>query len=171
MGRLVLVTGGARSGKSRFAERRVFDLQPKGPWLYIATAEPIDDEMKDRIRKHRERRGEGWRTVEGPHALDAMASGNERGMLLDCVTLYLSRLLADGHDDESIYGMIEVMGATARNIDGDVVMVTNEVGWGVVPENPLGRRFRDLQGACNQRLAAMAQEVWLIVSGLPVQLK
>jgi adenosylcobinamide kinase / adenosylcobinamide-phosphate guanylyltransferase len=178
--RLVLVTGGARSGKSRFAEARVAELAPDGPWLYVATAEAGDDEMASRITRHRQRRGEHWRTVEAPRDVAAaLATGfatpgeavPARAALLDCVTLWLSNRLFDGLDDDAILAEADALAAAARAAPGPVVCVTNEVGSGIVPDNPLARRYRDLAGWANQRLAAVADEVVLVASGLPLRLR
>jgi adenosylcobinamide kinase / adenosylcobinamide-phosphate guanylyltransferase len=172
VGRIVLVTGGARSGKSRFAEARVRELQPSAPWLYFATAEPFDDELRARIARHQAARGEGWRTVEAPRELaSAIAGAPAHAALVDCVTVWLSNRLLDGALDESLLDAATELGAAARLHDAPVVLVTNEVGAGIVPETPLGRRFRDLAGLVNQRLAAAADEVVLIACGLPLRLR
>jgi adenosylcobinamide kinase/adenosylcobinamide-phosphate guanylyltransferase len=174
MSRLVLVTGGARSGKSRFAEARVRELAPEGPWLYVATAEPFDDEMRARIRHHREQRGAGWRTVEAPREpaqAIAREAGSARATLLDCVTLWLTNRMLAGDDDATLLAAVEDLAAAARRAEGPVVIVTNELGQGIVPESPLSRRFRDLAGFANQRLAAHADEVALLACGLPIFLK
>jgi len=168
MARLVLVTGGARSGKSAVAEARLRELAPDGPWLYVATAEALDEEMALRIARHRERRGGAWRTVEAPRD-PAGALGDPA--LVDCLTLYLSNLVGDGLDDGRILDAVGALAAAAKRARGPVVIVTNEVGSGIVPEHPLARRFRDLAGLCNQRAAAAADEVWLVASGLPLKLK
>jgi adenosylcobinamide kinase/adenosylcobinamide-phosphate guanylyltransferase len=172
MARLVLVTGGARSGKSRFAEARLKELAPDGPWLYVATAESRDDEMAVRIAGHRERRGEAFRTVEAPQdPAAALADPGVRGALVDCVTLFVSNRLLAGADDRVILDESERLADAAQRAPGPVVVVTNEVGLGIVPENPLARRFRDLAGLANQRLAARADEVVLVVCGLPLRLR
>jgi adenosyl cobinamide kinase/adenosyl cobinamide phosphate guanylyltransferase len=169
---IVLVTGGARSGKSRFAEARLRALAPAGPWRYLATAEPLDDEMRARIARHQARRGHGWRTVEAPRALAAALSAPPAdAALVDCVTLWLSNLLGDGGSDERILDAVDDLAAAARASSAPIVMVTNEVGAGIVPESALGRRFRDLAGLANQRLAAAAAEVVLVACGLPLVLK
>jgi adenosyl cobinamide kinase/adenosyl cobinamide phosphate guanylyltransferase len=165
---LVLVTGGARSGKSRFAERRLEGLAP-APWSYIATAQPLDAEMEARIATHRQRRGDRFFTIDAPYdAAQALREAKGAGALLDCITLWLSNRLLRGDSDESLLAAADELTASVRV---PTVMVTNEVGDGIVPENPLARRFRDLAGLVNQRLAARANEVFLIVSGLPLQLK
>lgn len=172
MTRVVLVTGGARSGKSRFAEARLAELAPGGPWRYLATAEAGDEEMRVRIARHRARRGDGWQTVEAPRQLAAaLADGSASGALVDCVTLWLTNLLIDGADDDELLAASEGVAAAARARRGPVVFVTNEVGAGIVPEHPLGRRFRDLAGLINQRLAAAADEVVLVAAGLPLRLR
>jgi adenosylcobinamide kinase/adenosylcobinamide-phosphate guanylyltransferase len=172
MGQLVLVTGGARSGKSAVAEARVAELRPGGPWLYVATAEPLDGEMAERIARHRLRRGASWRTVEtARHPEEALAQHPESAALIDCVTLWLTNLLVQGLDDEPILGAVDALAETVRRGPAPVVIVTNEVGSGIVPENPLARRFRDLAGLSNQRLARAADEVWLVAAGLPLRLK
>jgi adenosylcobinamide kinase / adenosylcobinamide-phosphate guanylyltransferase len=164
---LTLVLGGARSGKSRFAESLVTATAP--PWVYVATAQALDKEMAERIAHHRERRGAGWHTIEEPHGLaDAIAGAPPGAMLVDCLTLWLTnRLLAEA-DIEAETGRVET--ALARR--GDLaVLVSNEVGSGIVPENALARRFADLQGRLNQRLAARAGRVVLVVAGLPLIIK
>lgn len=172
MSRLVLVTGGARSGKSRFAEARVAELAPDGPWLYVATAEPRDDEMKERIARHQARRGERWSTVEEPRALAAaLARARAGAVLVDCVTLWLSNLMLDGAGDAALLAAADEAAAAARAAAPPVVLVTNEVGDGIVPDNPLARRFRNLAGLVNQRLAAAADEVVLLACGLPLRLR
>jgi adenosyl cobinamide kinase/adenosyl cobinamide phosphate guanylyltransferase len=169
--RLVLITGGARSGKSTFAEARLAELAPDGPWLYVATAEARDDEMRERIGRHQARRGDRWRTVEAPRDVAAALAAPAAGVLVDCVTLWLSnRMLADETDD-AILAAASDLAAAARAAAGPVVLVTNEVGDGIVPDNPLARRFRDLAGWVNQRLAAAADEVTLVACGLPLRLR
>lgn len=165
---LTLVTGGARSGKSRLAERLVTGT--KRPRRYIATAEAWDDEMRDRIARHRQDRGDGWVTVEAPHDLPAALADarGEEAVLVDCATLWLTNRMLAGADLAA--GAATLMAALAA-CPAPVVMVTNEVGWGIVPENALARAFRDEQGRLNQRLAEQAGLVVAVISGLPLVLK
>ena len=165
---LTLVLGGARSGKSRYAESLVVASPP--PWTYIATAEAGDSEMAERIAGHRGRRGDDWRTVEAPHDLPSAlaAEAIDSPALVDCLTLWLSnRMLADT-DVEAEIARLEAALDVRR---GPVVLVSNEVGFGIVPDNALARRFRDLQGCLNQRVAARADRVVLMVAGIPVVVK
>ncbi len=168
---LTLVLGGARSGKSRYAEGLLAALRPpwQPPWAYIATAEALDDEMALRIAAHRARRGSGWRTFEAPRDLAAaLTACAAMPVLVDCLTLWLSNLMLADADIEDEIGRLE---ATLATMKAPVALVANEVGSGIVPEHPLGRRFRDLQGVLNQRLAARADRVVLMVAGLPLAVK
>ena len=170
--RLVLVTGGARSGKSRFAEERLAALAPAGPWRYLATAEALDDEMRARIAHHRSRRGDAWRTIEAPRALaDALRARDDSAALVDCITIWLSNLMLDGATDDALLAAADEVAAAARAAAVPVVFVTNEVGAGIVPENALARRFRDVAGWVNQRLASACDEVFLVAAGLPLRLR
>jgi adenosylcobinamide kinase/adenosylcobinamide-phosphate guanylyltransferase len=170
--RSLLVTGGARSGKSTYAQRRAEALV--GPRTYIATAwsDPTDAEMQARIVRHRaDRAGRGWSTVE--------CTGDLRGAiprqgvaLVDCVTLWLSgRAMTLAWDEAAILAEVDALCALVADPPCDLLLVTNEVGSGVVPETAIGRQFRDLQGWANQRLAAAAHEVVLCVCGLPMTVK
>ncbi len=139
------------------------------PWTYIATAEAGDAEMAARIEGHRARRGADWRTIEAPRDLaPALAACGAEPVLVDCLTLWLSNLMLAEADIEAQATQLEHILATAR---GPRVLVANEVGSGIVPATPLGRRFRDLQGVLNQRMAARADRVILTVAGLPLALK
>ena len=168
---LTLVLGGARSGKSRHAEGLFAGLPPawQPPWIYVATAEAGDAEMAARIAAHRARRGAAWRTVEAPRDLAAaLARCANVPVLVDCLTLWLSNLMLAEADIETEIGRFErALGAAAA----PVVLVANEVGSGIVPDHPLGRKFRDQQGVLNQRIAARADRVVLMVAGLPLALK
>ncbi len=167
-GKLTFLLGGARSGKSAHAERLVTD-HPR-PWIYIATAQSFDDEMSERIALHRTRRGEGWETVEAPRDLVGVveAVSDHRPILIDCLTLWLTnRMLADA-DLESECERLERVLAAPR---GPWFVVSNEVGLGIVPDNQLGRRFRDAAGRLNQRIAARANDVLFMVAGLPMRVK
>ena len=166
---LTLVLGGARSGKSRFAEQLA--LNGGQACVYVATAEAFDDEMRTRIAEHRARRGPEWRTVDAPRrlaeAIDAEADPG-RVVLVDCLTLWLSNaLLADVDIGDEIEGLLAALGRAA----GPVVLVSNEVGSGVVPDNALARAFRDHQGRLNAAVAAIADRVTLVVAGLPLDIK
>ncbi|MBV8131086.1 MAG: bifunctional adenosylcobinamide kinase/adenosylcobinamide-phosphate guanylyltransferase [Alphaproteobacteria bacterium] len=166
---VTLVFGGARSGKSRYAERLVESAAPGG--TYCATAEAGDSEMAERIAAHRARRGSFWHTVEARLALaPAIASEarSERPLLVDCLTLWLSNLLLAGKpvDEETA-----ALCAALRLARGPVVLVANEVGMGLVPETPLGREFRDAAGRVNQKVAALADRVVFVAAGLPLVLK
>jgi len=165
--KLTFVLGGARSGKSRYAESLITALPP--PWIYVATAEAGDDEMAERINSHRERRGVQWRTIEAPRELaKALSACGDGPVLIDCLTLWLSNLmLADANIEEETAQLEKTLVAA----HGPLVLVANEVGSGIVPSYPLGRRFRDLQGILNQRIAARAERVILMVAGLPLALK
>ena len=164
---LALVLGGARSGKSRFAEGLLARHAP--PWLYVATAEAGDAEMVTRIAAHKARRGTDWMTREAPRDLaGALAEPGDRPVLVDCLTLWLSNLmLADAAVDAEIVRLEQAL----EQARAPVVLVANEVGSGIVPDNALARRFRDLQGQLNQRLAARADRVVLVVAGLPLFVK
>ena len=165
--RLTLVLGGARSGKSRYAEGLIAALP--APWVFIATAEPGDEEMRTRIAAHRARRGPSWQTVEAPHGLaEAVASAQPAPVLVDCLTLWLSNLMLAAVNIEAEIARLE---HALEDAGAPVVLVSNEVGSGIVPEHPLGRRFRDLQGLLNQRMAARADRVVLMVAGLPLAVK
>ena len=166
--RLTLVLGGARSGKSRHAERLVEAAASCG--IYIATAEPGDDEMVARIAAHRARRGAFWRTVEAPLLLaEAIAAARpDRPVLVDCLTLWLSNLMLAG---ARLDAEIATLRAALHDAAGPVVLVANEVGLGLVPETPLGRCFRDAAGRLNQDIAALADRVVFVAAGLPLALK
>jgi adenosylcobinamide kinase/adenosylcobinamide-phosphate guanylyltransferase len=166
---VTLVLGGARSGKSRFAEALLEAEAPRG--LYIATAEPGDAEMAARIAHHRARRGPRWETLEAPLDLATAlrrAPRPDRPVLVDCLTLWLSNLLHAGRDVEAAVDDLVTM---LPRLEGKVVLVGNEVGLGIVPDNALARAFRDHAGRLNQRVAAAAQRVVFVAAGLPLILK
>lgn len=169
---VVFVTGGARSGKSRFAQSRA-ELW-EGPLLYIATAEVLDEEMGERVRKHRADRGERWETREEPLDWASTLSAAETygGALLDCLTLWTSNLMgAHGQDEGQIRQVVDAALESLTRFSGRICIVTNEVGSGIVPENPLARRFRDVAGWVNQEFACRSTEAFLLASGLPVRLR
>ena len=165
---VTLILGGARSGKSRYAERLVEDAARCG--TYCATAEAGDAEMTERIAAHRARRGPFWRTVEAPLALASAiaAAVPEHPVLVDCLTLWLSNLLLAGKQADEEAG---ALCSALRKAAGTVVLVSNEVGMGLVPETPLGRTFRDAAGWLNQDVAALADRVVFVAAGLPLVLK
>ncbi len=177
---IVLVTGGARSGKSTFAENI---YKGKKDVVYIATSKAFDEEMKERIKLHREKRPAFWRTFEGNYSL-TNALGDEKNYLLDCITVLTSNIMFDMTKDvkyityelqkevenkvyEELYGLIRAVEEKNYNL----VMVTNEVGYSIVPENHIARVFRDIQGRVNQKIAALSHEVYLVCCGIPVRIK
>jgi adenosylcobinamide kinase/adenosylcobinamide-phosphate guanylyltransferase len=163
--RLTLVLGGARSGKSAHAEALVTALPP--PWLYVATAQALDAEIQERIAAHQARRAAGWDTIEAP--LDFRAAlASSRPVLVDCLTLWLTNLLLGGHDIAAATAALEAALAARA---APTVLVGNEVGLGIVPENALARSFRDEAGRLNQRVAARADVVLFMVAGLPMRVK
>jgi adenosyl cobinamide kinase/adenosyl cobinamide phosphate guanylyltransferase len=171
---LVLVLGGTRSGKSRFGLRRATELAAGAPVAYLATALAGDAELNDRIERHRRDRPATWPTVEVARDLPAaVAAARGRPILLDGVTLWLSALVGDALEeiDPILDGPVAAGLAALAQHPAPVVAVSDEIGLGMVPLEPLGRAFRDLQGIVHQRLAALADEVVLTVAGLPIVLK
>lgn len=168
MSKIILVTGGARSGKSAIAENLISKLG--GRPIYIATAEARDAEMTDRIAHHQARRGNEWTTHDEPlDLLGALnATDGQAPRLVDCLTLWLSNMMLQDIDWEAATDALVTALPAQRS---PIVFVTNEVGGGIVPENKLARAFRDAAGLLNQSVAAAADEVYLAVSGLPLQLK
>ncbi len=166
--RAILVLGGARSGKSRYAESIANSCADR---VYIATAEAGDREMAERITAHRDRRGSKWTTVEEPLALEAAITASAalgRALLVDCLTVWLSNLMAAG-EDAGKRG--QDLGASLAAAPGTVILVSNEVGMGLVPQTPLGRAFRDAQGQLNQHIAGICDTVIFVAAGLPLALK
>ncbi|MBV8920719.1 bifunctional adenosylcobinamide kinase/adenosylcobinamide-phosphate guanylyltransferase [Bradyrhizobium sp.] len=165
---IILITGGARSGKSVRAEARAaaFAGQP----IYLATAEALDAEMSERIAQHRARRGPDWIARDVPLELaQALIETDGRGArLIDCLTLWLSNLM---HAERDVTQELSRLAATLAGQRSPVVLVTNEVGLGIVPDNALARRFRDAAGVMNQTIAGVADEVEFVVAGLPMRLK
>ncbi len=164
-----LVLGGARSGKSTFAERLMTEAAASR--LYLATATAGDGEMADRIARHRERRGAGWETLEEPLDLIGALQAHtqpERPVLVDCLTLWLTNLMiAESDIDTEISRLCEGL----ASLSGPVVFVSNEVGLGIVPDNAMARAFRDHAGRLHQAVAALASEVYFVAAGLPLKMK
>ena len=165
---VTLVLGGARAGKSAFAEGLAKSWNQR---VYLATAVVTDDEMAERIALHRARRGHDWRTVEEPVELAAAVrreSAPETGLLVDCLTVWLGNLMHHGHDvDAAREALLESLAAAA----GPVVLVANEVGLGIVPDNAMARAFRDHAGRVNQAVARAASRVYFVAAGIPMTLK
>ena len=179
MAKLILVTGGARSGKSSFAEQLADSFGQ--PVAYIATAEVWDQEMAERVTLHQQRRPDHWLTFEAPRlAEQAIRQASEQAgvILFDCLTVYTSNCLLVQPDSLSadqrraaVMSAINQLLLAAGQFAGTIIFVTNEVGDGIVPDNRLAREFRDLAGLVNQRVAQAASEVYLVVCGLPVEIK
>jgi adenosylcobinamide kinase / adenosylcobinamide-phosphate guanylyltransferase len=169
---VIFITGGARSGKSRLAEQLAEGFG--APLAYIATGEPRDAEMRDRIERHRERRGPGWHTVEEPfNLLETVKSqdGIFKAMLVDCITLWLSNLLLEYDERKKVMEEVALFSESFPTLKTPLILVSNEVGMGIVPENQLARTFRDIAGEANNMLAKAADEVYVMFSGLPLKLK
>jgi len=166
---VTLVIGGARSGKSRYAQHRAESHD--GALLYLATAQAFDDEMAERIARHRADRGPRWRTIDCPIDLPDAIRRNATGrhvLLVDCLTLWATNLLLGGADiDLATDDLIAALAASPCA----VILVTNEVGMGIVPDNPLARQFRDIAGRLNQRVAAIAPSVVAMVAGIAMTVK
>ena len=170
---IVFVTGGARSGKSDFVQELAEKLD--GKRLFLATAEALDDEMKERIRKHKEKRGDRWDTLEEPLDLGnaiRSVSKSYRTILIDCITVWLSNLLMEYKDeDEIISEIMDDFFSAMDDFEETIIVVSNEVGLGIVPDNELARIYRDKLGFLNQRMANRADHVHILFSGIPVKIK
>ena len=179
MGKLILVLGGARSGKSRFAQKLAGEIGGEDV-LYVATAQAGDGEMEQRIQQHRRERPASWDTVEAPRHVGRAIQSQPRQpavRLLDCLTLLVSNLLIEFEDpfgpeaEAALVDEIDELATTAQQTSGATIIVSNEVGMGLVPAYPLGRAYRDALGKANQTLAAKADKVYFLVAGLPIRLK
>ena len=172
---LIMVTGGARSGKSRFAQEMA--SKRPGPHAYLATAQTVDEEMRQRIEAHRKSRPAEWAVIEEPWAVpEALrrAARTAKTVIMDCVTLWMTNLLVqDERFDErrAAVAANELLDAAQSAAEATVIVVSNEVGSGIVPDNELARRFRDCAGRANQVIAAQADEVYLLASGIPMRIK
>jgi adenosylcobinamide kinase/adenosylcobinamide-phosphate guanylyltransferase len=171
-GSVTLVLGGVRSGKSRYAQQLA---EQWGRVVFVATGKITDDEMRAKIENHRESRPKEWLTVEEPLELSKALREHELNcdvIIVDCLTIFAANVLeAEGEDDSAIERRVEALCATLRETQCKVLLVSNEVGSGVVPAYPAGRRFRDLLGEINQRVARVSDDVVLMVAGLPLALK
>lgn len=174
MAPVTFITGGARSGKSAYA-LAVAEKSCARPRYFVATAEALDDEMRNRIAHHRAQRANDYVTIEAPRAVaQAIAEIDRRGAgvaVIDCLTLWISNLLGDGLDDSAIIRAAGELGAALEAAKPRIIVVSGEVGAGIVPENPLARRFRDLLGWTNQIIARAADEAFLMAAGYPIRLK
>jgi len=173
MREVTFVLGGCRSGKSRHA-LALAQKRLGAENCFIATCVPYDDEMNDRVRWHQAERGEDWRTVDAPLDLPAAITHHGRTaevMVVDCLTLWMNNLIMDDRPDEAVFDTVAHLTAALDNVQCPVFVVSNEVGTGIVPENRLARRFRDLTGFANQRVAKCSDRVVWMVAGIPVVIK
>lgn len=170
-GRVIFVTGGTRSGKSSFALDEASRLT--GRKVFVATAQAFDEEMEQRIRKHRRERGSEWETIEEPYDLAravGTVSRDHEIAVIDCLTIWLSNLLAEpGKIEQAQDAFVESLRALKEGIH--LFVVSNEVGMGIVPENAMAREFRDMAGHLNQRVARVATEAYFVVAGMPLKIK
>ncbi|WP_321494383.1 bifunctional adenosylcobinamide kinase/adenosylcobinamide-phosphate guanylyltransferase [uncultured Desulfobacter sp.] len=169
----ILVLGGCRSGKSRFA-RQTADDMAMDKKIYLATCVPTDREMEERVNRHRDDRGPGWSTIEEPvlvHEAIDRACAQAKVILVDCLTLWTSNLLFHGKDESGVMASVDLLLDALNRSACPVILVSNEVGYGIVPENSLARQFRDIAGLVNQRVARAVDEVIVSMAGIPVQIK
>ena len=168
-GHITLILGGARSGKSRFAEQMAFETGKNK--IYLATSQAFDGEMVDRINKHKTDRGNGWVTVEEPIDIKRVlktSADTDNVVLLDCLTLWISNLMMVERDiSDAFKELCDVL----PELEGELILVSNEVGQGIVPDNAMARAFRDYAGRLHQDIAALADEVYFVTAGLPQKLK
>jgi adenosylcobinamide kinase / adenosylcobinamide-phosphate guanylyltransferase len=172
MSQITFITGGARSGKSRLAEELA--MKQGEPLLYIATAACGDREITERIARHQERRGAAWQTIEEQYDLAGTLAGHDnwfKAILVDCVTLWLTNLLLKFEDKKAVLEEVRRTASLFPSLNTPLFLVSNEVGMGIIPDNPLGRAFCDLSGEANEILAAAANEVYVMFSGLPLKIK
>ncbi len=168
-----LVIGGCRSGKSRHAMRMAQQVAGERK-IYVGTCVPLDEEMRLRVQRHQDERGPGWRTVETPIEIGACIddySARADVILVDCLTLWISNLMGHGKDQETIVGEAKALGRCMKRVQCPVVLVSNEVGAGIVPENAMARQYRDTAGLVNQTLAGACDRVVWVVAGVPVSIK
>jgi adenosylcobinamide kinase/adenosylcobinamide-phosphate guanylyltransferase len=163
---LTLITGSARSGKTRQALDAAKEMQPR---IYIATAQLLDDEMLERAARHQAERGEHWQTIEEPFHVAQRLHELNGVVVLDCLTLWLSNWML--RDESEVNSQIDGLCSALQSAPYPVIAITNEVGWSIVPENAMARRFRDWSGFMNQRIAAIADSVVLMVCGIPTKVK
>ncbi|MBI5328887.1 MAG: bifunctional adenosylcobinamide kinase/adenosylcobinamide-phosphate guanylyltransferase [Deltaproteobacteria bacterium] len=182
---MILVLGGARSGKSAYALKLAESRSDKR--LYLATAQAIDKEMTERIRKHKKGRGNNWTTIEEPiNVIDVIRKGKKNDvLLLDCLTLWISNLMHKksevrglpqnasivGQKSEVIYKNINQLASACKQSKANIIIVSNEVGMGIVPDNPMARQFRDIAGYANQKIAEAADEVYFVAAGIGIKIK
>ena len=174
--RLIFILGGARSGKSVYALKLAESIV--GERLYLATAEVLDEEMAKRIKKHKKERGNNWTTIEEPINVADVISRDKKHdvILLDCLTLWISNLIHEesgvrSQESEVIDKTINQFASACKNSKINIIVVSNEVGLGIVPDNPLARQFRDIAGYANQKIAEAADEVYFVTAGIPMRMK
>ncbi|MFH1421582.1 MAG: bifunctional adenosylcobinamide kinase/adenosylcobinamide-phosphate guanylyltransferase [Planctomycetota bacterium] len=172
MGKFIFLTGGVRSGKSRFAVNMAKKIS--GDVTFIATCIPKDKEMKVRVEKHKKDRPAAWKTVEEEKDIASVLQslgGKDAVAIVDCLTLLISNLLISGSSEREIINKIKEIVEATKQSTHTVIIVSNEVGCGIVPDSELGRKFRDITGSANQLVAAGASEVYFTVSGIPIKIK
>ena len=170
MGKKILITGGVKSGKSRFALKIAREIE-KEEKIFIATARPIDEEMEDKIEKHKKERGSDFQTVEEPiHLGDTLKKINQSTVVIDCLTLWLSNLFFEVRESEKLFE-IESFIQALKEFGGNIIIVTNEVGWGIIPESETSRNYQAELGRLNQEVAEICDEVYVLISGIPLKIK
>lgn len=172
MKKTYLIIGGAKSGKSSFAETLACVVP--GKRAYVATAQALDEEMLLKIQRHKQDRGDSWDTFEEPISVASLLqklNGKYEVVLLDCLTLWLSNIMMKCNGDQELLSHFESLAAAIKDLEGTTIIVSNEVGLGIVPDNPLARRFRDCAGILNQKIATIADEVYFTVAGIPMKIK
>lgn len=170
MSEITLILGGARSGKNNFAEKVA---QGANKVVYIATAEALDDEMRERIENHKEERPSSWKTIEAPNDLTKsirQINSKVDMVIIDCLTIYTSNLIVKFSKKEVLKNIADML-SFLNNLDCKIIFISNEVGMGIVPDNKMARDYRDILGKINQRVAEVAKEVYLMVAGIPVKIK
>lgn len=172
MYKLILIIGGVRSGKSDYAQKLA--SKSKKPVIYVATGEALDEEMKKRIEKHRKKRADNWKTIEEPKNVDKVILNlkeKKHLILIDCLTLLISNLILANLKEKEILKKVRNLLKVLKDKQFETVIVSNEVGMGVVPAHKLGRNFRDVAGRINQIIAQRADEVYFMISGIPLRIK